>query len=231
MTSTPAPRAAPLWVSIEGINGVGKTSAARAATAMLGARCVLLDELTDSCGTALHGPVIAALTEHGDPFLRTGYPVVETLALLALQVGKAERLAGRDLTGVEVIIEDRGVDSIAVYQAAILCSPRPETSPESVARYVLSAVRRWRRIPDATILLTGDPEECPRRFADRIGRPLTPADLQLLEQIDTLYRKAAADDPGRYVLLEVAGMSREETAGAVGEIVATLMDRQAAHAS
>jgi dTMP kinase len=231
MNSAPAPRAAPLWVSIEGINGVGKTSAARAATAMLGARCVLLDELTDSCGTALHGPVIAALTEHGDPFLRTGHPVVETLALLALQVGKAERLAGRYLTGVEAVIEDRGVDSVAVYQAAILCSPHPETSPELVARHVLSGFRRWRRNPDATILLTGDPEECARRFADRIGRALTPADLHLLEQIDTLYRMAAADDPGRYALLEVAGMPLEEIAGAVKKIVATLMDRQATHAS
>lgn len=87
--------------------------------------------------------------------------------------------------------------SVAVYQAAILCSQRPETSPESVAQHVLSGVRRWRRIPDATILLTGDFEECARRFADRIGLPLPPADLQLLEQIDTLYRMAAADDPRR----------------------------------
>ena len=230
MTSPPAPGGRPLWVSIEGINGVGKTSAARAVATMLGARCVLLDELTDSGGSVLHGHVIAALTEHGDPFLRTGHPVVETLALFALQVGKAERLAGHDLTGVEVIIEDRGVDSVAVYQAAILCSQHPQTPPQSVARHVLSGVRRWRPLPHATILLTGDPVQCARRFADRIGRPLTPADRQLLDQVDALYRMMAADDPVRYVLLDVAGMSLEETAGAVSEIVATLTDRQAARA-
>jgi dTMP kinase len=231
MTSAVASGAVPLWVSIEGINGVGKTSAARAATALLGTRCALLDELTDTCGAALHERVIAALAAHGDPFLRTGQPVVETLALLALQVGKAERLARRDLTGIEVIVEDRGMDTVAVYQAAILCSEHPETSPETVARHVLSSVRRWWRIPDATILLTGDLDACARRFAGRIGRPLTHADLQLLERIDTLYRMVAAADPGRHVLLDVAGMSPQETAEAVGQIVATLIDRQAAHAA
>jgi dTMP kinase len=231
MITAPALGAAPVWVSIEGINGVGKTSVARALAAQLGDRCLLLDELTDSGGTVLHGQVIAALTEHGDPFLRTGHPVAETLALLALQVGKAERLAGRDLTGVEVILEDRGMDSVAVYQAAILRSEHPDSTPDALANHFLSGFRRWRRLSDVTILLTGDPEECARRFAARIGRPLTPEDLHLLNEIDTLYRRAANDDPERYVHLDVAGMSQEDTAGAVGEIVATLMDRQATHVS
>ena len=125
-------------MSIEGINGVGKTSTARSAAAMLGTRCLLLDELTDQPGDTLPGRVIAALAARNDPFLRTGHPVAETLALLALQVRKAERLAGRDLAGVDVIVEDRGVDTIAVYQAVIMCSQYPETPPEEAARHVLA---------------------------------------------------------------------------------------------
>lgn len=223
--------AAPVRVSIEGINGVGKTSAARAIAAELGARCLLLDELTDQAGDTLPGQVIAALSAEQDPFLRTGHPVVETLALLGLQVRKTERLTGRDLAGVDVILEDRGVDTVAVYQAAILCSQRPETSPEEVARHVLASARRWLPLPDATILLTGDPGVCARRFADRIGHPLEQADLELLEQIDALYRETAADDPGRYTVLDVADMPLDGSASAVAEIVTALLDRQAAHAS
>jgi dTMP kinase len=171
------------------------------------------------------------LSAEGDPFLRTGHPVVETLALLALQVRKAERLAERDLAGVEVIIEDRGVDSVAVYQAAIRCSQYSEASPEAVVRHVLSGIRRWRAFPDVTILLTGDPTVCAARFADRIGHPLAPPDVRVIEQVDALYRAVAADDPGRYTLVDVGDLSPQDTAAAVEDIVTTLLDRQAAHAS
>jgi dTMP kinase len=217
---------APMWVSIEGINGVGKTSAARATAAALGARGVLLDELTDQANDTLPGKVIAALSGNGDPFLRTGHPVVETLALLALQVRKTERLAGRDLTGVDVIIEDRGVDSVAVYQAAVLCAEHPLTPPQELARRILSDAHRWRGLPDATLLLTGDPAVCARRFADRIGRPLAPADVQLIEEIDRLYRAMAMDDPGRYVILDVAHLTLSESTEAVRETVDALLNRQ-----
>jgi dTMP kinase len=221
-----------LWVSIEGINGVGKTSTARSTAAMLGKRCLLLDELTDQPGDTLPGQVIAALAARNDPFLRTGHPVTETLALLALQVRKAERLAGRDLAGVDVILEDRGVDTIAVYQAVILCFQSPETPPEQAARHLLSATLRWRPLPDATILLTGDPSVCARRFASRMGQPLAPADVQLIEHIDALYRTMAACESRRYTSVDVAGMSQDESAGAVRQIVTTLLEqRQAARAS
>ncbi|MGW4370327.1 SpnB-like Rossmann fold domain-containing protein [Nocardia takedensis] len=224
-------RQRPLRVSIEGINGVGKTSAARAAVAELGGRALLLDELTDQPADTLPGLVIVALSAEGDPFLRTGHPVAETLALLALQVRKGERLAESDMACAEVIIEDRGVDTVAVYQAAVLCTQDPHTPPESVLRHVLSSVRPWMALPEATILLTGDPVVCAARFAERTHRTLRPEDVTMLETIEALYRTAAAADPGRYIVLDVTGLSREDSAAAVREVVTTLLDRRAAHAS
>jgi dTMP kinase len=222
---------APLRVSVEGVNGVGKTSAARSAAAMLGTRCLLLDELTDQPGDTLPGRVIGALAAAKDPFLRGGHPVAETLALLALQVRKAERLAGRDLAGVDVVLEDRGVDTVAVYQAVIMCSQYPAPPPEEVAQHVLSATLRWWPLPDATILLTGDLSVCARRFADRTGHPLALADMQVIERIDALYRVAARDSR-RYTSIDVARLSPGESARAVSQIVTTLLEeRQAARAT
>jgi dTMP kinase len=228
----PAQGTTPLRVSVEGVNGVGKTTAARSAAAMLGARCLLLDELTDQPGDTLPGRVIGALAAGKDPFLRGGHPVAETLALLALHVRKAEWLAGRDLAGVDVIIEDRGVDTVVVYQSVIMCSQSPGLPPEEVARHVLSATVRWRPLPDATILLTGDLSVCARRFAGRIGQPLAPADLQVIDRIDALYRTMAARDPRRYTSIDVARLSPGESASAVSQVVATLLaGRQAARAA
>lgn len=210
----PAP-ARPLWVTIEGINGVGKTTAARALAACLGERCLLLDEVTDQVGDTLTGRVISALSAEDDVCLRTGHPVAETLALLALKIRESERLSALP-TVPEAVIEDRGVDTVAVYQAAILCAQVPEADPADVARHVLSTMSRWRPLPDATILLTGDREVCTRRFADRIGRTLAPGDMRVIEQADTLYTVLAAAEPDRYTVINTAERPAEAVADEVG---------------
>jgi dTMP kinase len=230
--AVPAPRREPttgwpLWVSVEGINGVGKTTAARALAAGLGERCLLLDEVTDQAGDTLTGRVISALAAQDDVCLRTGHPVVETLALLALKIREAERLA--DLPTVpEVVIEDRGVDTVAVYQAAILCAQVPEADPAHVARHVLSTMSRWRPLPDATVLLTGDRQVCTRRFADRIGRTLAPRDVRVIEQADALYAGLAAAEPDRYTVIDTAGRPAEAVADEVGAVVQDLVKQREA---
>ena len=94
---------------------------------------------------------------------------------------------------------------------------------------MLSAALRWRPLPDATILLTGDLPVCARRFAERIGHPLAPADMQVIERVDALCRTLASCDPGRYTSIDVAGMSPGQSASAVSQVVSALLaERQAA---
>ncbi|MDH6133819.1 dTMP kinase [Kitasatospora sp. MAA4] len=223
--TVPAPRRAsddsgrPLWVSVEGINGVGKTTAVRATAASLGSRCLRLDELTDQAADTLPGQVIAALSAEGDVCLRTGHPVVETLALLALKFREVERLTPELLNGVAVILEDRGVDSVAVCQGAILHAEHRATPARAVAEQILATARRWRSMPDATLLLTGDREVCTARFAARIGRTLPASALEVIKQTEHLYQELAAAEPDRFTVIDVTGYDREETGKAVEETV------------
>lgn len=213
----------PLWVSVEGINGVGKTTAVRAVAASLGSRCLRLDELTDQAADTLPGQVIAALAAGGDACLRTGHPVVETLALLALKFREFERLTPELLAGVDVILEDRGVDSVAVCQGAILHDEHLATPARAVAEQILATARRWRSMPDATLLLTGDREVCVARFAARIGRTLPASALEVIEQTDYLYRELAAAEPNRFTVIDVTGHGPEETGKAVEDAVRALV--------
>ncbi|MEV0386900.1 thymidylate kinase [Nonomuraea sp. NPDC050643] len=231
--AAPAPRCEPaphrpLWVTIEGINGVGKTTAARTLAAHLGERCLLLDELTDQASDTLAGRVISALAADDEVCLRTGHPVAETLALLALKIREVECLAVHPTTA-EVVIEDRGVDTVAVYQAAILCEQAPEAIPAYVVRHVLSTMSWWRPPPHATVLLTGDLEVCMRRFADRIGRTLSPRDRRVIEQANTLYTWLAAAEPDRYAVIDTAGRSAQAVADAMGRVVQNLMKQREAY--
>lgn len=235
--TVPGPRVAagrgrPLWVSVEGLNGVGKSEAIRAVAAELGPRCVRLSELTDQDGDTLPGQVIAALRSTEDVFLRTGHPVVETLAFLALKVREYERLTASDLTGVEVILEDRGVDSTAIYQAVILAAQHPGVQPLELAERILATMAPWRPAPDATVLLTCDREVATSRFAARTGRVLADRDLVVIEQAEVLYRNFARAHPDRFTVLDVNGCSRDKSAKALRAAVEDLIQRrEAVHAS
>jgi dTMP kinase len=236
--TVPAPRRAsdgsgrPVWVSVEGINGVGKTTAVRATAAALGSRCLRLDELTDQAADTLPGRVIAALSAEGDVCLRTGHPVVETLALLALKFREVERLTPELLNGVDVILEDRGVDSVAVCQGAILHAEHRATPARAVADRILATTRRWRSMPDATLLLTGDRKVCTARFAARIGRTLPASALEVIEQTEQLYQELAAAEPDRFTMIDVTGYDREETGKAVEVAVrAIVAHREVDHVS
>lgn len=237
-TRVPRPRRAweapgqPLWVSVEGVNGVGKTTAIRAVAASLGSQCLRLDELTDQAADTLPGQMIAALAAGGDVCLRTGHPVVETLALLALKFREFERLTPELLDGVDVILEDRGVDSVAVCQGAILHNEHRATPARAVAEKILATARQWRSTPDATLLLTGDREVCVARFAARLGRTIPASALQVIEQTDHLYRELAAAEPDRFTVIDVTGHGPEETGKAVENAVRALVDqREASHAA
>ncbi|MFJ1954587.1 dTMP kinase [Streptomyces microflavus] len=233
--TVPGPRAGrgrPLWVSVEGLNGVGKSEAIRAVAAELGPRCVRLSELSDQDGDTLPGQVIAALRSTEDVFLRTGHPGVETLAFLALKVREYERLIAGDLSGVEVILEDRGVDSTAIYQAVILAAQHPGVQPLELAERILATMAPWRPAPDATVLLTCDREVATSRFAARTGRVLADRDLVVIEQAEVLYRDFARAHPDRFTVLDVNGCSRDKSAKALRAAVEDLIQRrEAVHAS
>ncbi len=120
------------WISLEGINGVGKTHLARQVAAQLGEACLLVSELPDSEAGTLPAAIIATLRRSGDLFLRTGQPLTETLLLSALQVYRWESLTAP--AAVQLVLEDRGPYSVAVYQAAVIFSAAPARGGEAVRR-------------------------------------------------------------------------------------------------
>ncbi len=103
-----------MWVSVEGIEGVGKTHLVRQLAAGMAGRCVLLDEITDQAGAGLVNDVVSSLSSAGDPFLRTGHPAAETLALIALKIREYEQAQRLQDAGPEMVLEDRGIDTVAL---------------------------------------------------------------------------------------------------------------------
>ncbi len=213
------------WVTVEGLNGVGKTYLAGRLAAGLGAGCRLISELTDLGGDQLAGQVIAALTRAGGTFLRTGHPLTETFALLALKVLEYEQ-AGTDGADVSVIVEDRGVDTVAVYQAAILAQDRPPDAAAEVVRRVHETAAMWRPKPDLTLLLVDDFDTCLDRYAARLGTPVSAADRQLLATVARLYAELVGAEPDRITVVDRAGRSAQDTLAEMQAHCRALMERK-----
>ena len=189
-------------VNVEGTNGVGKTRLSRQAAERLGPRCVPLVELPDAPPAGLPGQVIAALHQDGDLFLRTGHPRTETLLLMGLQVHRFESLG--PVTPGQVVLEDRGPHSVAIYQAAVLAETEQHSDEQALttAWHILSTIESWRPQPTATILLFDDPRRCLQRFEQRIGRTATASERSLMDRADRLYRLLAHTQQGQYYVLD-----------------------------
>jgi dTMP kinase len=200
-----------MWVSVEGIEGVGKTHLARQLAARLEGRCVLLDEITDQSGAGLVNDVVSALSSAGDPFLRTGHPAAETLALIALKIREYERAQHLRDEGQDVVLEDRGIDTVAVYQAAIIAGTDAtlETTLD-LAQLIYATAARWRPLPDLTLLLTDDLDTCISRFQARTGHILPPGDRALIARASQLYDRIAAQQPHRFAVIDRAGRTETE---------------------
>jgi dTMP kinase len=205
------------WVTIEGTNGAGKTYLAGKAAARLG--CRLISELTDADNQQLPGKVITALAAEGS-FLQTGNPITETLALLALKTREYER-AGE----VPLVLEDRGIDTVAVYQSLILegVDARLPTVLATANR-IYRTVLRSRPAPTRSLLIVDDTAACITRYEQRIGCPISASDRSLVQAAARIYPEWAALEPTRWVTVDRRGLEEEtvlaELCGRIEEVAA-----------
>ena len=209
------------WVSLEGPNGAGKTYLGQQAARQLGGTCVLLSELPDTAAGTLPAAVIAALRSGGDLFLRGGLPLTETALLCALQVHRWESLAPPP--GARVVLEDRGPWSVAVYQAVI--AAHGKGSPLDLARWIMSAIGAWRPLPATTVVLLDDPLRCVRRFEERIGRPATASECQLMAAAASLYAELAASCPPGLTVIDRTVLTPDACTDAIAAACAQAVTR------
>jgi dTMP kinase len=182
-----------LFVTLEGIDGSGKTTQAELLAKALGDDTVLVRE---PGGTAASERIRELLA---DPAVELG-PVAEVLlfcaarAQLVAEVIRPAIDAGRD------VVCDRFSDSTAAYQGAAR-GVSVEVAV-SVSELATAGLR-----PDATVLLRIDPEIAVERSTgdDRFERE----GVEFQRQVADAYERLARSDPGRITVIDAEGSVEE----------------------
>lgn len=211
-------RATATWVTAEGPNGVGKTHLLAALAQRLEGRCRLLAELTDIEGEKVPAQVISALSA-GKSFLRTGHPRTETIALMALKVREHELVAAM-ATPPQIVLEDRGMDTVAIYQAAILLGPdASDDDTWSLAQQIHATAATWRPKPNLVLLIIDDLDTCFRRYAQRVGSPMAAEERHLVSRATRLYWRLAEHEPERVQVVHRGGRTEQDVLEEMGHLV------------
>ena len=189
-----------LLITLEGIDGSGKSTAAkhiaaRLAETMPERRLVLTAEpTTGEVGRILRAEMARAC---GDEEPSAAKRMQELFLFMA---DHAHHLTKTVLPALEtgaIVLSDRYADSTAAYQGVTLSGIVPD--PVS---WIQSIYRPWNLRPDKTLLFVLDPHVALQRMQSRRGRQKFERLTILLRSVDENFRRMAALEPERFVQID-----------------------------
>lgn len=196
-----------ILASLEGISGCGKTYfVAKLQAALKETPTTFIKEVTNRQGNGLDLRIITLLSNSEDRFFRMGVPRTETFLLLALKMYDYEALISPTLAQGGIAIEDRSLDTIAVYQSILLWPHNQERWLET-ANMIYDQATHWRRPPDITFLLEDDFDMALVRAQQRSKRTFNSDEVAILRNAATLYDAYADYHQPRIMRLDRRSMS------------------------
>jgi dTMP kinase len=216
-----APQRTGALVTVEGIDGSGKTSVVDALGRWLereGVKAAVQREPTTSwLGEAVRRAQIARTAPLGHMFL--------FLADRAEHV----RFMADELKWNTTILCDRYFDSTVAYQGAALEGVVGGQGFD-VVDWIRALHQPWVIVPDLTLLIVDDPNACVERLRKHRGHTSMFEDAGYLAKVQEIYKRQAAREPGRFKVLE-GGDLEGLIARAQGELETFLATRGLLHAA
>jgi|SRR5829696_8594381 dTMP kinase len=196
-------------VTIEGLDGAGKTTLAAGLVAALAARGVQAVLLREPGGVELSERVRALVK---DPALRVGGPA-EALLYAAARAQLVEERVRPLLDEGSWVLLDRFVDSSLAYQGAAR-----GLGVDRVRELNLFATGGL--VPDRTLLLALDPAAGRARLAGRGEAPdrLEAEDAAFFARVAAAYAELARDEPERIRVIDAGGPEPEVLAAALAAL-------------
>ncbi len=185
------------FITLEGIEGAGKSTVARIVCDWLKARGITACLTREPGGTPLAERVRQVVLERGNEQLS---PVTETLLMFSARGIHVENLIRPALARGEWVVCDRFVDATRAYQGA----GRGVSSEliETLAKSVLGELK-----PDCTLLLDLPPAAGLKRARQRSGVAADRFEAEaeaFFEKVRAAYLELAAGEPDRIRIIDAA---------------------------
>jgi dTMP kinase len=205
-----AGRAPGRFITVEGVEGSGKSTQAARLVEWLRGRGLDVVATSEPDGTAVGRGVRGLLAQAGG-----AAPLTEALLFSAARAEHVRQVLGPALGAGRLVVCDRYVDSTTAYQGAGRGVP-----PETLAALARAATGGLQ--PDLTLVLDLDVAEGLRRARSRAGRAdaFEQLPLEFHERVRKAYWAIQAREPERVVLVDAARPLDEVTRrirSAVGE--------------
>jgi dTMP kinase len=188
-----------VFVTLEGVDGAGKSTQARLLAEALGPETVLLREP----GGTVAGERLRELLKDASVELT---PRAELMLFCAARAELVDQVIAPSLAAGRDVVCDRFVDSTAAYQGGAR-----GIDPGLVAALNAAAVRGC--MPDRTVLLRLDTETAVERARDRCESPISDRfeaeGDRFQDRIAAEFERIAAAEQERFVVVDAAGTVEE----------------------
>lgn len=204
------------FITLEGSEGVGKTSNLNVIEAFLRNSGVDLLVTREPGGTALGERIRGVLLEVGaDPDEPAMVPMAELLLMFAARAQHVEQVIRPALAAGQWVLSDRFTDASFAYQGGGRGMPNKDI--ELLQTLVQGELR-----PHKTLYLDLDPAQAFERIADRSHDRIEREALDFFYRVRNNYLERAQAEPDRFIIID-AGQNIEAVANDVTVALETLM--------
>lgn len=184
------------FITIEGVEGAGKSTQIQALVARLKARGLSMTATREPGGTLLGEGIRALLLEPEQPPLD---PMAELLLIFAARAQHLAEVIEPALANGQLVLCDRFTDATYAYQGGGRGLPEEQIA---LLEHLVQGARR----PDLTLILDMPVDDALARVSDRGGRidRFEQEQQQFFERIRTSYLHRAAADWDRYCVIDAS---------------------------
>ena len=203
------------YVTFEGINGVGKTFyLSKFKEKFKNKDFFIIDDKLSGVSLRIFEAML-----NKDPFFRSGFPMEEALCWYSIDLIEFKKKGISPLNKNKVVIQDRGMDTTALYAAISLNKQNTKISVIEFYKKIIKIREDIGVIPDLTLLFIDDFDLCIKRVEERDNKKYSKEEINFLKKAHEGFEKIAKIYPNRIKVIYKKNKNDDEVLDEIKRLI------------